>query len=82
MSLKSEFLSHPSHLWRLPGIFQSLLTHPWGSTLGLSIPLSFCGDRLCNHACFISKTYILGPDLPVCVQFAFGYQVAWVLYGT
>lgn len=27
MSLKSEFFSHPSHLWHLPGIFQSLLTH-------------------------------------------------------
>lgn len=71
MSLKSEFLSHPSHLWRLPGLFQSLLTHPRGSTPGLRIPLPFCGDRLCEHdARFTSITLILGPDLPVCVQFA------------
>lgn len=58
MSLKSEFLSHLSHLWCLQGIFQSLLTSIL-SVPGLSIFLSFCGDRLCSHSNFIPVTYIL-----------------------
>lgn len=80
MSLKSEFLSHPSRLWHLLRIFQSLLTHAHRSRPGLSIFLPFCGDRHCSCANVIPITYILVSDLPVCVQFASRYQGAWILH--
>lgn len=65
MSLKSEFLHYPSHLWCLLETFENLLLYPHWSMPECSVCLPFCGDRLYSFSSFIPATGILVSFLTV-----------------